>query len=137
MWITIGRRSGFKSRRRPFQSLCCEVESLEQRLTLTAGTTTAIIDLPSTIYYSSPAQGYVQVQPVTSGSGNPTGQVAIFSDSIQVATATITGFNDNASPFYLSGITAGNHTQTAVYSGDSNFAPSTSAPVEVTVQKAY
>lgn len=69
------------------------------------------------------------------GTGTPTGSVNFYVDGSTTAagTGTLSGgsytFNYNPSP-----LTAGNHTITATYEGDSNFAASTSAPAVLGVQ---
>src|SRR5579871_6118266 len=72
-----------------------------------------------------------------SSSGNPTG-VVTFSDggtSIGQGTLSTSGGTTSAS-FTTSTLTMGNHTITASYAGDANFAASTSSPITQTVGKS-
>jgi len=68
---------------------------------------------------------------LASGTGTPVGTVTFNDGGTQIGTSTL---NSSASAaFSTSGLAAGAHSITAVYSGDSNFASSTSAAVSVTV----
>jgi hypothetical protein len=66
-----------------------------------------------------------------SGSGTPTGTVAFSDGSTQIGTVSL---NSSASAtFDVSTLSVGSHSIAATYSGDANFAASTSAPVAVTI----
>jgi hypothetical protein len=71
----------------------------------------------------------VSVAP-TSGTGTPTGTVSIFDGQTQLAAPTLVG---GIASFSTSTLTIGSHSITVNYSGDSNFSPSTSATISVTV----
>ena len=68
-----------------------------------------------------------------SGGGTPTGSVTFMDGSTTLGTATITG---GAATFAASALAVGDHSITAVYSGDANFAASTSATLTETVAQA-
>lgn len=65
----------------------------------------------------------------------PTGTVSFLVDGTSVATATVISGSPATVTTTLTGLSAGSHTLEAVYSGDSNYATSTSAPVSITVAK--
>ena len=69
---------------------------------------------------------------VTAGSGIPTGSVTIYDDTTLLITLALDGNGQAA--FTTSSFSVGIHNLTAGYSGDTNFAASTSAPVSQTVQ---
>jgi YVTN family beta-propeller protein/uncharacterized repeat protein (TIGR03803 family) len=91
-------------------------------------TTTSLTLTPSSIPVGSvgPIVMTATVTPL-SGSGTPTGTVTYFNGSTQIGTATLSGgvgtFNYNPSS-----LAVGIYSITAVYSGDSMFSASTSAP---------
>jgi hypothetical protein len=66
----------------------------------------------------------------TTGGGSPTGTVAFFDAATQLGAGTLTS---GSATYATSALSAGSHTITAQYSGDTNFAASTSTAVSVTV----
>jgi hypothetical protein len=73
-----------------------------------------------------------QVVPVAPGAGTPTGTVTIFVDGNQaIGTAKLDAFGQVSLDLF--NVPAGQHTFTAVYSGDGNFDASTSDPLGLTV----
>jgi PKD repeat protein len=90
---------------------------------------------PSATSVSSSANPSVSGHPLifdafvtlTSGSAVPTGSVAFSDGSIPLATVALSG---GTGRFSTSALTAGDHTITASYSGDSNYAPSSGSTVE-------
>src|SRR2546430_8399150 len=68
--------------------------------------------------------------PVT---GTPTGTVTFQDGASALGTGTLSG---GTATFITSGLTAGTHSITAIYSGDANFAGSTSPALMQTVNKA-
>jgi len=68
---------------------------------------------------------------VSSGAGTPTGMVTFKDGAITLGTGTLNG--SVQATFSTSALAAGNHTITAVYSGDENFSGSTSGPLTQTV----
>ena len=62
----------------------------------------------------------------SSASGTVTGSVNFYVDAIPLGSATLSG---GSAAFTTSALTVGSHSITASYSGDSNFADSTSAPL--------
>jgi hypothetical protein len=67
----------------------------------------------------------------TSGSGTPTGTVTFLDGSTALGTGTLN--SSSVANFSTTSLAAGTHTITASYSGDANFAASTSTAVSVTV----
>jgi len=63
-------------------------------------------------------------QVTTQGPGTPTGTVAFYDGATKIATSTLN--SNGVATFTISTLAAGTHYMTAVYSGDSNFAPSSS-----------
>jgi hypothetical protein len=69
-------------------------------------------------------------QAISSTSGVPTGTITLLDGNGVVGTGTLSG---GYWSYSLSSLAAGTHMLTAAYSGDSNFLPSTSPPVTMTV----
>ena len=67
----------------------------------------------------------------TSGTGTPTGTVTFKDSGTQIGTGTLD--TSGSATLSTTGFAVGSHSITAIYSGDSNFASSISAPVSVTV----
>jgi hypothetical protein len=67
------------------------------------------------------------------GTGVPTGSITFLDGQAQIAAVTLNG---GAASFSPANLAAGTHTITAAYSGDSNYAASTSAASTVTVTTA-
>ncbi len=103
--------------------------ALTQTVNQAATTTAASSSLnPST--YGQPVTFTATVQPATGGSA--TGTVAFFDGSVQIGSASVAS---NVAQFTTAGtaLTAGSHTITARYSGDTNYSASTSAVLTQTV----
>jgi hypothetical protein len=85
----------------------------------------------------SPSQGqsvtFTATVAPTTGSGSPTGTVSFFDGATQLGTGTVTG---GSATYATTALTTGAHSVTAQYSGDANFAASTSTAVSVTVSGA-
>lgn len=95
-----------------------------------ATTTTATLAQTS-FTHGDPVNLSVQVAP-TSGSGVPTGDVSLITDKYGAAgAATLANGAVNAPVSTLPG---GTYNLTAQYAGDTGFAPSTSAPIALTVK---
>jgi hypothetical protein len=90
---------------------------------------------PSTFVYGSVPILTVQLMPPPGAPASPTGTITLFDGSTQVTSTTLSGngnqFQFMLPPTYFFG--AGTHQLTAVYSGDTNFAPVTSNAVTETV----
>ena len=90
----------------------------------------------STLQTSAPAvmlmSNLVLAAKVTSATGTPTGQVNFMDGVTQLGSAVLDG--TGTATVTISSLTAGIHSLTAVYGGDSNFIAFTSAPVDQTVQ---
>jgi hypothetical protein len=70
-----------------------------------------------------------------SGTAPATGTVAFFDGTQQIGSATLAGAQAQAS-FTTRSLAVGSHAITASYQGDSNYKPSVSAPITVTVSQA-
>jgi len=107
----------------------------------TSSLVTQVMNLPATSTYLNPLTNPVafgqaltlvaSVQPP--GSGSATGTIAFLDGATALGTATVA---NNAVRLSVSSLSVGSHTLTAKYSGDSNFAASTSTPVTETVNQA-
>jgi hypothetical protein len=77
------------------------------------------------------------VTPASPGAGTPTGTVNFLDGTTQIGTGTLSnsGGSDTAT-FATSSLTAGTHSITAVYVGDTNFTTSTSPALTQTVNQA-
>ena len=73
-------------------------------------------------------------QVATTTAGQPTGTVTLLDGATPLLTLPVSPSGGSA--FTTSSLTLGTHTLTALYSGDPNFTPSTSAPALVTVGTA-
>jgi trimeric autotransporter adhesin len=98
----------------------------------TATSTTTLLFSPTTPVFGENVSLSATVLPV--GTGSPTGTVQFFNGTTSLGTATILGsvatLNTSALPIAANSITA-------VYSGDSTFTSSISAPVTVTVTQGF
>jgi hypothetical protein len=73
--------------------------------------------------------------PYTSGPPLPTGMVTFFDGAIQLQSGILTGYFGNIASAYYTGVfTAGTHSITAKYAGDSNYIGSTSPAVTLTAK---
>jgi hypothetical protein len=100
-----------------------------------APTTVTVVALPPSASFGSPITFTATVAPTqANGSGvSPTGTVTFFLDGGSTPVATV-GLVSGMASFTTSGLSAGNHTVVAVYSGDSNFLGATSStPASVTL----
>jgi sugar lactone lactonase YvrE len=68
---------------------------------------------------------------VTSAAGTPTGSITFFDGATQLGSGTL---SSGAATYATSALAAGSHSITAVYSGDVNFAPVTSAALTQVVE---
>jgi hypothetical protein len=92
--------------------------------------------LATTTTLTSSAQSIPSGQPLTftatvkGSSGFPTGSVSFYDSTTLLGTATLTS---TGVATFTDTLSAGTHTVTATYTGDTNFNPSTSAGVTVTI----
>jgi hypothetical protein len=93
--------------------------------------TTTSLAASSTQATSGQAVTFTAVVAPKSGSGIPTGIVAFSDGGTQIGTASLNSFGSVA--FDTSSLAVGSHSISAAYSGDTNFAASTSAAVSVTI----
>ena len=104
---------------------------------LNVTSTPVMLRLASTnLTYPEPAVFDVIVTPA-SGKPEPTGTVSIYDGSTLISKSTLyPQERGNDLGLVLPPLSVGQHTLTAVYSGDSNYAPGTATPVVVTVHAA-
>jgi hypothetical protein len=96
-----------------------------------ASTTTALTGAPNPANVGQSVTFNATVTPGTSGV--PTGTVSFFDGSTQIGASSLSAGSATVSTSIL---TAGSHSITAVYSGDNNYNPSTSSPVNEVVSIA-
>lgn len=68
-------------------------------------------------------------------SANPTGTVIFYMDGVSQGTGTVTSGSPSTASVTIPVVSAGSHLLTATYSGDTNYASSTSAAVSITAAK--
>ena len=96
----------------------------------TAGTGASTTTLTSSINPSTTGQAVTLVATVAGTGKAPTGSVGFRDGDVTLSVRPLAG---GRASLVTSSLTAGPHTMTAVYSGDSNFATSTSKPLTQTV----
>lgn len=107
----------------------------------TIATTTNVVPTPATVAAGTPVSLAITVTPVTQPTNappyDPTGSVQIQVDRRTVAASVPLTNGSVSGTLSTTGLTAGPHTVTVTYSGDSNFASSTgTATIHITVQVA-
>jgi hypothetical protein len=95
-------------------------------------TTTTVKASSASVAYGANVNFSVAVTP-SSGTGTPTGSVVLMDGASTLNTQTLSG---GAASYSSSTLSAGTHSITAVYGGDSNYSGSTSAAVTVAVAAA-
>jgi autotransporter-associated beta strand protein len=95
-----------------------------------AATTTTLTASPTTAVFGQPITVVATVGAVAPGAGQPTGSVRFTLDGADVGSCAISA---GQATLTLPVLPAGPHTLSAVYSGDSNFASSTSAALTQTI----
>jgi hypothetical protein len=95
-------------------------------------TTTAFSLTPTTSAHGTAVNVTVKVTP-SSGTGTPTGSVAMIAQALNGSLGFYTLANGAVTNGLLKGLPAGTYNVYARYAGDETFAASTSAPVQVTV----
>jgi uncharacterized membrane protein len=98
-----------------------------------ADTTTIVAPSPGSPVYGQSLTFTATVGPVTQGLPTPSGTVQFKDGSTVLDTETLVG---GTASFSTAGLTAGSHTITAVYSGDTSFNASTAATLSLTVAPA-
>lgn len=101
--------------------------STSPAITVTATTATSTV-LTSSNYAPATGTNITLTATITPSSG-PTGTVAFFDGGTGLGTGTVSA---GVATHAVIAITAGAHTYTATYSGDSSYATSTSSPITVT-----
>lgn len=99
------------------------VFDVEQPTTTTVSTNAATVMAQNPVTFSAT---------VTSAGGTPTGTVSFIDGTTSLGNATLNG--SGAATLTLSTLSAGSHSITTVYGGDTNFAGSTSSAITETVQ---
>lgn len=106
------------------------------RQVIQVGTATTVSSSAQPSVYGQAVTFTATVTPATPGSGAPTGLVQFQVNGVNFGAPVALLANGTATSSGHSALAVGSHTITAVYSGDSNFAPSTSAPLTQVVNKA-
>ncbi|MDP9073432.1 MAG: Ig-like domain-containing protein, partial [Actinomycetota bacterium] len=106
--------------------------TLTEHVCTQAATTTSLVVHPSRPTFGQSVTFTATVAPAGPSSTSPAGTVEFLLDGQAVPVATMDLVGGQAS-FTTSGLSAGPHTVTARYSGDANYAPSSSAPARITV----
>jgi hypothetical protein len=112
--------------------------SASAAVTLTVGKSpSTIVVTPATLTPTGGTSLLVSAAIASSSSltANPTGTAVFFLDGVSAGTGTVISGSPSTASFTIPIVTAGAHTLTATYSGDSNYATSTSAPVAITATK--
>jgi hypothetical protein len=100
-----------------------------------ANTTTAVSSNHNPSVHGQPVTFSATVSAVAPGGGTPTGTVQLVIDGTNVGSAVpLTGGSASFPP--ISNLTTGSHTVAVIYSGDTNFLPSTGTLPTQTVNKA-
>lgn len=94
-------------------------------------TTTTLIVSPNPAQFGQIVTFEATVSANTPGAPVPTGTVTFFDGFVQIGSASVD--SSGRAVFGTSGLQAGQHSISAVYSGSANFAPSSSPPVALTV----
>lgn len=100
-----------------------------------AVTTTTVTPASTTPSAGSSLMVTATVTGTSSGTATPTGTVNFLLDNVSQGIVPVTTATSTTASMTIPSIAAGAHALVAAYSGDSNFAASTSAPVSVTASK--
>ncbi|WP_435011947.1 Ig-like domain repeat protein (plasmid) [Tundrisphaera lichenicola] len=109
----------------------------------TSSTTTQVINqagsaaslaTPSSVVFGQAANIVATLTPVAPSTGTPTGIVTFFEGITLLGTATLDG--SGVATFHPSDLSVGDHSITASYAGDSNFAASNATAVTLTVSRS-
>lgn len=111
--------------------LCAPADATPVTLTVNNASTTTLTSSPNPSVFGQAVTFTATVTPVSPGAGTPTGTVTFKNGATTIGTGTL---SSGVATFTTSALAAGNHSITAVYSGDSNFAGSTSNTVSQTVK---
>ncbi len=98
-----------------------------------ASTTTSLASNANPSVFGQSVTFTATVAVVAPGAGSPTGTVAFKDGATTLSTQTLSA---GSATFSTSSLSVGTHTMTAAYSGDSNFAASTSSALSQVVNKA-
>ena len=100
-------------------------------ITVTAASSTTTVSVPASITYGGSALLTANV--TSTAAGTLTGTVTFKDGSTTLGTGTVSG---GTASYTALGLTGGSHSITAVYSGDTNYATSTSSASTLVVNKA-
>ena len=103
--------------------------SLTQTVNVQSGTTTAL-NAPASANLNQSVTFTATIAPTIPGAGTPTGMVAFVDGAKQIGTSSLNG---SVATLSISTLSAGAHSITAAYGGDTNFTASTSSAVNLAV----
>ena len=138
-WYRTFARLGFVRRKlrkgeRRKQKRTLQIETMEPRVFLTAATTTTITSLTGTLAYGQFVTVAAQVSEVSPNTGTPAGVVDFFDGTTNLGSGTLDG--SGCTSLTTSSLTAGTHSITAAYEGDTDDADSSSTPIDPYVDQA-
>jgi len=99
-------------------------------------TTTAVVPATLTPTAGAALQVTATITPSTAGTTQPTGNVTFTVDGVSAGVASVTAGSPSTATVTITTLTSGAHVLSALYSGDTYYAASTSAAVTVTVSKS-
>jgi subtilase family serine protease len=99
-------------------------------------TTTALTPSTSTPTAGSPVTVTAAISPSTTGTTPPTGTITFTVDGTSAGVQTVVSGSPSTASISLSSLTSGAHIIVGTYSGDTNYAASTSPGITVTVGKS-
>ncbi len=98
-------------------------------------TTTVITPVSGTVALGAAQSITVDITPATAGASTPSGTVSFTVDGVAAGTATVIPGSPSTATGSITFSTVGTHSVRAIYSGDTNYATSTSSPISVSVAK--
>ncbi len=98
-----------------------------------ATTATVVVPTPSTVVFGQPVTLVATLTPTTQGTAAPTGTITFYDGAASLGNVAL---SSGTATLVVSTLSVGDHTITGTYDGDTNYATSTSAGADVTVNQA-